>query len=71
MLNISASFFRASACLFPSVVSGLVGVGLMMAWVRSAAACVAASSEDILGNGRVAGKNYVVLETRSLAVLVM
>ena len=34
MLNISASFFRAGVCLFPNVVSGIVGVGLRRTWVR-------------------------------------
>ena len=37
--------------------------------MSSASACVATSSEDIFGNGRVYGKKYVVSETRSLAVL--
>ena len=71
MLNISASCFRAAVYLFPIVVSGLVGVGVRRSWVRSEDACVSASSEDILGNGRVARKNSVGSETRSLAILGM
>ena len=69
MLKISVICFRSAVCLFPRVVSGLVGIGLRNAFVRSATACVYVSSEDILGNGRVYGKNYVVLETRYLTVL--
>ena len=71
MLKISASCFRAAVYLLPIVVSGLVGVGLRRSWVRSEAACVAASSEDILGNGRDARKNSVVSDTHSLAILGM
>ena len=55
--------------MLPIVVSGLVGFGLRRSWVRSEAAYVAAYSEDILGNGRVAGGKSVVLETRYLAIL--
>ena len=57
--------------MLTSVVSGIVGVGFSNEWVRSVAACVAASSEEILGNRRVAGNNYVVLETNSLSALGM
>ena len=57
--------------MLTSVVSGIVGVGFSNEWVRSVAACVAASSGEILGNGRVAGNNYVVLETNSLSALGM
>ena len=45
------------------------GVGLRREWVRSNAACVYEYSEDILGKGRIYGKNYVVLETISAGVL--
>ena len=68
MLKISESCFRAAVCLLPCVVSGLVRFGLKREWLRSASAFVAASFEEIIGNGRVAGGNYVVSETRSLAV---
>ena len=71
MLKISASCFRADVCLFLNVVSGIVGVGFRMAWVRSSAACVAESFDDILGNFRVARENSMVSETCSLAVLGM
>ena len=57
LLKISASFRSAAICLSPNVVSGLFGVGLRRACVRSAAACVAASLEDILGKFSVAGEN--------------
>ena len=69
MLKISVICFRSAVSLFPRVVSGTVGIGLINSFVRSAASCVSVSSEDILGNGRVSGKNSVVLETRYLTVL--
>ena len=40
MLKISASCFRATVYLLPIVVSGIVGVGLSNACVKSAASCV-------------------------------
>ena len=54
LVNISASFLIAAFCLSPNVVSGLVGVGLRRAWVRSADACVAASFEYSVGKVSVA-----------------
>ena len=69
MLKISARCFRDAVCLLPSVVRGLVGVGVIEACVRSADACVTTSSDGILENGRVDGKNYMVSETCSLSVL--
>ena len=69
MLKIPARCFRDAVCLLPSVVRGLVGVGVIEACVRSADACVTTTSDDILENGRVNGKNYVVSETCSLAVV--
>ena len=51
------SCFRAAICLLPDFVSGLVGVGLRRAWVRSGATYVSKSFYDILGNVRFAGKN--------------
>ena len=57
LVEISANFLRADVCLSPNVVIGLVGVGLRRAWVSSAAACVAASSEDIIGKFSVSGGN--------------
>ena len=69
MLKISASCFRDAVFLLPSAVSGIVGVGLSNTCVISAGACVTASSEEIIGNGRVSGKNSVVLETCYLSVL--
>ena len=42
---------RSDVCLFPSLVGGIVWVGFINLCVRSKAACVAASYEDILGNG--------------------
>ena len=71
MLKTTLICYRSSIYLLPSFFSGLVWVGLINVCVRSAAACVAASSEEILGNGGVAGKNSVVLETRPLVVLGM
>ena len=40
-----------------------MGVGLGRAWVRSMAACSAASCEDILGKVSVSGSKSVVSET--------
>ena len=50
MLKTTLICCRDSIYLLPSVVSGLVWVGLIHVCVSSAAACVAFSSEDILGN---------------------
>ena len=71
MLKISASCLRAAVCLYPNAVSGLVTVGLRRSWVRSLDGCVAAYFDEIIGNVRVSGRNFVVLETLSLAVLGM
>ena len=71
MLKITASCFRDAICLFRNVLRRMLGVGLIKECVRSAAACVAASSDYILGNMRVAGNKSVVSETRSLSVLRM
>ena len=71
LVNISESCLRAAVCLYPNVVSGLVGVGLRRVWVRSTDACVAASFEDSLGKVSVSGEKYVVYETLSFSVLGM
>ena len=57
MLKISSICFKAFACFPPRVVSGLVEFGLKRAFIRSSAACVAMSSDEILGNGGVLGRN--------------
>ena len=57
LLKISESFLSATVCLSPSIVSGLVGVGLRRVWVRLTAACVASSLEDSIGKVSVARKN--------------
>ena len=64
MLKILASCFKADICLLPIFVIEIVGVGLSMA-------TVAASYDDILGKGRLAGKKLVVLKTFSIDVLGM
>ena len=46
-----------------------MGVGLSRVWVRSEAACVAASFEEILVKVSVAGKKSLVSETLYLYVL--
>ena len=69
LLKMSASFWSYAACLSPDVMSGIVGVGLRRVWVRSAAACIAKSLEDILGKVSVSRKQSVVSETLSFAVL--
>ena len=56
LLNISASFLRAAVFLSPNTASGIVGVGLRRAWVRSAVACVDASFDNIIGNVSFSGK---------------
>ena len=71
MLKVSAIYFRTAIYLLPSVVRGLLMIGLSKECVRSAPACVAASYEEILCNERVAGKNSAVSETRYLSVLGM
>ena len=48
-----------------------MGDELRRAWARSADACVAASFDEILGNIRVSGKKYVVMETLYLSILGM
>ena len=50
LLNISESFLKASVFLSPHAVIGIVGVGLSRVWLMSAAACVAASFDNIIGN---------------------
>ena len=50
LVNIYVIFLRADVCLSPNVVSGIVGVGLSRVWLMSAAACVAASFDNIIGN---------------------
>ena len=71
LLKISDSCLRATVCFPPNSVSGIVGVGLRGAWVRSETACVAASFDEILDNVSVAGGNYVVSDNLSLSVLGM
>ena len=48
-----------------------MGVGLRRVCIRSTTKWVTASSDNIIGNGRIYGKNAVVTETLSLAVLRM
>ena len=71
MLKIPVSCFKAAVFLSPIVVSGIVGAGLREAFIRFAAACIDTSSGEILGNVRLSGKNSVLSETLSLAVLGM
>ena len=71
LVNISSIFRSAAFCLYPNVVSGLVGVGLRRDLVRSLAACVAASLEESLGNVSVSGGESVVSETLYFSVLGM
>ena len=71
MLNIPNSSFMATIRLFLRVVIGIVGVDLRRACKRSATACIYVSSDGILGTGRLAGKNSVVLEAHSFTTLGM
>ena len=61
MEDISESCLSAAVCLSPNVVSGLVGVGLRRAWVRSVSVCVSASCEDSLDKVSAAGENTYYL----------
>ena len=54
MFQIYKSCLRAAVCFYPKVMSGIVGVGLRRAWVRSSSTCVAAYFDEIPGNVRVA-----------------
>ena len=69
ILKTALSCFRASVLLLPSVMRVVIWVRLRKACVRSVAACVSASSDDIISNGRVSGNKSVLLKTHSLAVL--
>ena len=69
MSKISSSYFKSAVCLSHIIVSGLVGVGLIRACTRYIDTYVAVSYDEIIGNGRVAGKNSLVLDTRSFFVL--
>ena len=71
LLKISTSFRSAAVCLSPSDVSGIVGVGLRIVWVRSMAACAAASLEYSIGKFSVAGGKYVVSGILYLVLLGM
>ena len=63
LVKTSTSFLRSAVCFSPNFVIGLVGVRLRRAWVRSAAACVAASFENSIGKISVGGGISVVSET--------
>ena len=69
LVNISAIFLSAAVCLSPNFLNEPVWVGLTMAWIRSASACVAVSCEDSLGKVSVDGEKSVVSETLYFAVL--
>ena len=69
MLKISASCFKSAFFLSPSVLSGLVEVGLRRACIRSADECNTTYFDDILGKRRLIWKNSLVLETSYFSVL--
>eukprot|EP00957_Ditylum_brightwellii_P049867 3780561-Ditylum_brightwellii.AAC.1 len=48
-LNISANLVSAALCLSPIVINGAAGVFSLMASMRSRAACVAASFDELFG----------------------
>ena len=60
MFKISATYFKSAVCLYLRIVSGIVGVELRSSYVRSTSTCSSISTDDILGNGRVTGKNSLV-----------
>ena len=63
MLKIDNICFNDAFCSLTLFFSGFVVVELRRAWVRSTATCIAASSDDILGKYRLAGKISVLSET--------
>ena len=71
MLKISTIYFKACVWFLPSVVIGIVGVGLRRMVLRSSTAWVSASFDNIVGKGRLVGNNSVVSETCPFAVLVV
>ena len=54
MLKISAIYFKATVCLLPRAVSGLVVVGFRSTCVRSSDTCISESFYDIIGKGVIA-----------------
>ena len=60
MLNIYARCLNAAVCLSQNFFSGFVGFGLWGSWVRSGAVYITASSDGILGRGRLSVNKYVV-----------
>ena len=69
MLKIDANCFNSAVCFYHIIGIGMVGVGLRRAWLRSAATCVAASSEEILGKGILSRNNSIVSDIISATVL--
>ena len=69
LLEVSDSYLKADFLFSPDILSGLVGVGLRRAWVRSVAESFAASFGEVLGNVRVSVEISAVSETISLDVL--
>ena len=55
MLKIYASCFNDAVCCLFIFVSGVVGVWLRRAWVRSFSACVSVSTDGILGKSKISG----------------
>ena len=71
MFQIYTIFLRAAVCFYPKVMSGILGVGLRRAWVRSLTTYVAPSFDVILGNVRFARENSMGLEILFLSLLGM
>ena len=53
----------------PKWENGAEGAGLVRASVRACAVRIAASKEDVLGNGHLCGNNCTILALRSALVL--
>ena len=63
--KISASFFRADCCMFPTCSSGAAGLGCCSSWVILCADVAVASSADVFGISTCVGKNLKVSVFRS------
>eukprot|EP00957_Ditylum_brightwellii_P115698 8825089-Ditylum_brightwellii.AAC.1 len=68
VLNISASFWIAAICSSPTARNGIAGVGFDRQWMRSSAACDAASLDAITSIFIWLGKNSTVSAILSLQV---
>ena len=71
LLNIPTSFFSADVRVSPTVTSGLAGAGFCRPQIKSCAAWMSASVEDIFGMLNSLGKNPTVSAILSVLFLVL